>query len=74
MSYGKFARENGYLDLLPLCCEMDHIVIEKRKAVLHREQTLATGGEMCDYWIVGDKTKKPVKRINNHVGRDIGKQ
>lgn len=56
----KFARENGYLDLLPLCCEMDHIVIEKRKAVLHREQTLATGGEMCDYWIVGDKTKNPV--------------
>lgn len=56
----KFARENGYLDLLPLCCNIDHIVIEKKKAVLHRKQTLASGGEMCDYWIVGDKTKNPM--------------
>ena len=56
----KFARENGYLDLLPLCCDVDHIVIQKKKAVLHRKQTLASGGEICDYWIVGDKTKNPM--------------
>ena len=56
----KFARENDYLDLLPLCCDVDHIVFEKRKAVLHRKQTLASGGEICDYWIVGDKTKNPM--------------
>ena len=56
----KFARENGYLDLLPLCCGIDHIVIGKKRAVLHREQTLATGGVMCDYWIVGDKTENPM--------------
>ena len=56
----KFARENGYLDLLPLCCGLDYILIEKRKAVLYRQQTLATDGEICDYWIVGNKTKNPI--------------
>lgn len=56
----KFARENGYLDLLPLCCGLDYILIEKRKAVLHRQQTLATDGEICDYWIVGNKIKNPM--------------
>lgn len=56
----KFARENGYLDLLPLCCDIDHILIEKNKAVLHRKQTLASGGKICDYWIVGDKNKNPM--------------
>ena len=25
-------------------------------AKLIREQTLASGGEMCDYWFVGDKS------------------
>ena len=56
----KFARENGYLDLLPLCCDLDYMLIEKRKAVLHRQQTLSIGGKICDYWIVGDKTKNPM--------------
>ncbi|MBF1269697.1 MAG: L-2-amino-thiazoline-4-carboxylic acid hydrolase, partial [Oribacterium parvum] len=55
----KFARENGYLDLLPLCCDIDHIAVERNKGVLHREQTLATGGTICDYWFVGDQTKNP---------------
>jgi hypothetical protein len=26
---------------------------------VYREQTLATGGEMCDYWIVPDLLKDP---------------
>lgn len=56
----KFARENGYLDLLPLCCDVDHIIISKRKAVLYRKQTLASGGAICDYWIVGDKVNNPM--------------
>ena len=55
----KFARENGYLDLLPLCCDIDHIAVERNKGVLHREQTLATGGAICDYWFVGNQTKNP---------------
>lgn len=55
----KFAREHGYLDLLPLCCDIDHIAVERNKGVLHREQTLATGGAICDYWFVGNQTKNP---------------
>jgi len=27
--------------------------------VLHRDYTLATGGDMCDYWIVPDKIQNP---------------
>ena len=55
----KFAREHGYLDLLPLCCDIDHIAVERNKGVLHREHTLATGGTICDYWFVGNQMKNP---------------
>lgn len=27
--------------------------------VLHRDYTLATGGSICDYWIVPDKIRNP---------------
>lgn len=55
----KFARENGYLEILPVVCDIDYLTAKARGAVLHREQTLATGGRMCDYWFVGDKVKNP---------------
>lgn len=55
----KFARDKGYLDLLPLCCDIDHLMFEKGKGVLHRESTLASGGEICDYWVVGNKNGDP---------------
>lgn len=54
-----FARENGYLDVLPVACNTDYLSCAARKAVLHREQTLASGGDICDYWIVGDQDKNP---------------
>ena len=55
----KFARENGYLDVLPVACNTDYLSFAARKGVLHREQTLASGGDICDYWIVGDQNKNP---------------
>ena len=55
----KFARDNGYLDLLPMCCDIDYIMFEKGRGVLYRESTLASGGKICDYWIVGDKNRDP---------------
>lgn len=55
----KFARENGYMEILPVICDTDFLTAKARGAVLHREQTLATGGRMCDYWFVGDKVKNP---------------
>ena len=55
----KFARENGYLEILPVCCDMDYLTTEASHGVLHREYTLATGGDICDYWIVPDQIKNP---------------
>ena len=54
-----FARKNGFLEVLPVCCDIDYLTTELSHGVLHREQTLATGGEMCDYWIVPDRLKDP---------------
>lgn len=55
----KFARENGYLDVLPIGCNTDYLTCELNHGVLHRQSTLAEGGDICDYWIVGDKVKNP---------------
>lgn len=55
----KFARENGYLEILPVICDTDYITANAKRAVLHRGETLATGGKMCDYWFVGDKMENP---------------
>jgi hypothetical protein len=54
-----FARREGLLEVLPVMCEMDHMTAGLMHAKLHRENTLAGGGEMCDYWFVGDKMKDP---------------
>ena len=54
-----FARKYGYLEILPACCELDYLITEANHAVLHRDQTLASGGTMCDYWVVPDKIKDP---------------
>lgn len=54
-----YARKYGFMDVLPVCCELDHIITEASKGRLIREYTLAGGGPMCDYWIVGDQLKNP---------------
>lgn len=51
-----FARREGYLEVLPVMCEIDLISARLMHAKLIRRQTLASGGEMCDYWFVGDKS------------------
>lgn len=51
-----FARREGYLDILPVMCEIDLLTAGLMHAKLIREQTLASGGEICDYWFVGDKS------------------
>ena len=54
-----FARKYGFLEVLPVCCELDHILTEASHGKLIREYTLATGGPICDYWIVPDKLADP---------------
>ncbi len=40
---------------MPLFCELDEVMITLQHGVLHRRQTLADGGEYCDYYIKGNK-------------------
>ena len=47
------------MDVLPVMCDIDHKTAALMHAKLNRENTLAGGGEMCDYWFVGDKMKDP---------------
>ncbi|MCR5721720.1 MAG: L-2-amino-thiazoline-4-carboxylic acid hydrolase [Lachnospiraceae bacterium] len=54
-----FAREHGYIEVLPVCCELDYILTEASHGKLIREYTLAEGGPICDYWIVPDKMENP---------------
>lgn len=54
-----FARKEGYLEVLPVMCEVDHLTAKLMHFNLHRQHTLASGGEVCDYWFVGDKIKLP---------------
>ena len=50
-----FARKYGFLEILPVMCNMDYLTANLMHATLHRERTLATGGKLCDYWFVGDE-------------------
>lgn len=45
----------GVSELMPLFCELDEVMITLQHGVLHRRQTLADGGEYCDYYIKGNK-------------------
>ncbi len=45
----------GVSELMPLLCKLDEVMISLQHGVLHREQTIAGGGEYCDYFIVGDR-------------------
>lgn len=54
-----FARKEGYLEVLPVMCDIDYKTAALMHAKLHRNHTLAGGGEVCDYWFVGDKMKNP---------------
>jgi len=48
----------GVSELMPLLCELDEVMVALQHGSLHREQTIAGGGEYCDYFIVGDREEK----------------
>ena len=55
---GRFTRMRLRRSLLmPLFCELDEVMITLQHGVLHREQTLADGGEYCDYFVTGNNDK-----------------
>ena len=45
----------GVDELMPLFCELDDVMISLQHGVLYRKETIAKGGDYCDYFIVGDK-------------------
>lgn len=50
-----FAKEHGYLDIMPVLCKTDHTTVEMLHGKLIRHHTVAEGYDKCDYWIIGDK-------------------
>lgn len=48
----------GAEELMPLFCELDEVMIGLQHGVLHRQQTIASGGDFCDYWITGDRENR----------------
>ena len=50
-----YCRKLGVEELMPLFCELDNVMITLQHGVLHREHTLADGGDYCDYYITGNK-------------------
>lgn len=54
-----YVKKLGVQELMPLFCELDEVMITLQHGVLHRQQTLANGGEYCDYYITGNHEVLP---------------
>lgn len=55
----EFCKREGIMELMPALCSIDEVMFRLQHGKLYREQTIASGGNMCEYWIVGDKEKTP---------------
>ena len=49
----------GLGEIMRPLCETDKIMFAYQHGRLYRENTIASGGKICDYWSVGDKTADP---------------
>lgn len=54
-----FCKKHGYEEINPVLCNIDFITMSMMHSVLHRDHTIAAGGEICDYWTVGDEVENP---------------
>ena len=50
-----YTKKLGVDELMSLFCELDDVMISLQHGVLHRKETIAKGGDYCDYFILGDK-------------------
>ena len=50
-----YTKKLGVDELMPLFCELDDVMISLQHGVLHRKETIAKGGDYCDFFILGDK-------------------
>ena len=63
----KYAQENGYMELMPHMCALDHAYAKIMHAKLIRTHTVATGADSCDYRYVPDKTET----AKNYTGKTV---
>ena len=49
----------GLGEIMKPLCETDKVMFAYQHGTLHREHTIAGGADICDYWVVGDKTETP---------------
>lgn len=54
-----YMSSKGYGDVMKPLCELDAVMFSYGHGVLHREHTIASGAETCDYWIVPDGIADP---------------
>ena len=52
----EFAKEHGYLDIMPAFCNSDYPAMDMIHGHLIRKYTCANA-DICDYWIVGDESE-----------------
>ncbi len=50
-----YTKKLDVFELMPLFCELDDVMITLQHGVLHRKETIANGGDYCDYFILGNK-------------------
>lgn len=50
-----YCKKLGVEELMPLFCELDNVMITLQHGILHRQSTIANGGDCCDYYITGNK-------------------
>lgn len=55
----EFCKREGISEIMPPLCGTDRLMFEMQHGTLHRKHTIAGGDPVCDYWVTGDKMKKP---------------
>jgi len=48
-------KQEGILEIMPSLCQLDTLMFSMMHGKLIRNQMIAAGGEMCDYWVIGDE-------------------
>ena len=56
-----YAKANGYTEILPYMCAIDHMTAKLFHAKLIRTHTCATGSGSCDYWYIADEGETAAK-------------
>lgn len=52
-----FCKEHGIEEIMDAICPIDYANFAMHHGKLIREHTLAKGGEICDFWVVGDEER-----------------